>query len=269
MSEGRCTKFYPKDFCEQTIILETGFTQYVRPNNGRTTSKHVIEIDNRFVVPHNVDLLVKYQAHINTEKVNHDGMHKYLFKYVTKGFDCARSRIQPNSASSDSSNQTINEIDNYLECCYVPNEAAWRLLEYDIHHTDPSVERLPVHLPFENNVIYSEDDNLEQVIENPNNSTTKLTAWLQANMQHPLAKKYTYIEFPEYFTWGTPTQMENIGIIVMVIEELAGLLMSALPKENLIIYVCCSTLSKDQPLLLRSELYLVRNILHSVMHVRL
>lgn len=145
---------------------------------------------------------MKYQAHINIEKVNHDGMYKYLFKYVNKGFDCARSKIQPTSASSDPSGKTVNEIDNYLECRYVtPNEAAWRLLEFDSHYTDPSVERLPVHLPLENNVIYSEDDNLEQVIQNPKNMTTKLTGWLEANMNHPLAKQYTYLEFPEYFTW--------------------------------------------------------------------
>jgi hypothetical protein len=75
------------------------------------------------------------------------------------------------------------------------------LKEYDIHYSSISVERLPVHLPFENNVIYSEDDNLEEVIQNPMNMTTKLTAWLQANVEHPLAKQYTYIEFPEYFTW--------------------------------------------------------------------
>ncbi|KAJ1278908.1 hypothetical protein BS78_04G115000 [Paspalum vaginatum] len=202
MSECKCTKFYPKEFCEQTTILENGFTQYARPNNGIIVSKNGVDIDNRFVVPHNVDLVVKYQAHINTEKVNHDGMHKYLFKYVTKGFDCARSKILPNSALSNSSSETVNEIDNYLEFRYVtPNEATWRLLEFDIHCRDPSVERLPVHLPFENNVIYSEDDNLEEVIEDPNNMITKLTAWLEANSQHPLARQYTYIEFPEYFTW--------------------------------------------------------------------
>lgn len=26
MSEGKCTKFYPKEFCEETTILENGFT---------------------------------------------------------------------------------------------------------------------------------------------------------------------------------------------------------------------------------------------------
>jgi len=47
------------------------------------------------------------------------------------------------------------------------------LLQYDICHTDPSVERLPVHLPFENSVVFTEEDDLEEVIENPNNLITK------------------------------------------------------------------------------------------------
>lgn len=202
MSEEKCIKFYPKEFCEQTVVRENGFTEYARPNNKITARKNKVDIDNRFIVPHNVDLAVKYQAHINVEKVNHDGMHKYIFKYVTKGFDCARVGLQSNSSTSDSSTEIVNEIDNFLECCCVtPNDAAWRLLEYDIHHTDPSVERLPVHLPLQNNVIYSEDDNLEEVIEDPRNMTTKLTAWFDANMQHPAARQHTYIEFPEFWTW--------------------------------------------------------------------
>lgn len=197
MSEGRCSKFYPKEFCEHTYILQNGFTQYARPNNQIVVTKNWVDIDNRFIVPHNVDLVVKYQDHINLESVNHDGMHKYLFKYVTKVYDCSRAGIRRNSA-----NETINEIDNYLECpCVTPNDAAWRLLQFDIHHTDPSVERLLVHLPLENNVVYTEDDDLEEVIENPGNQKSKLTAWLEANSQFPQAREHTYIEFPEYFTW--------------------------------------------------------------------
>ncbi|EEC69243.1 hypothetical protein OsI_38264 [Oryza sativa Indica Group] len=108
----------------------------------------------------------------------------------------------PINAGSQSSSETINEIDNYLECrCVTPNDAAWRLQQFDIHHTDPSVERLPVHLPFENNVIFTEDDDLEEVIEDPNSSTTKLTAWLEANRENPSARQLTYIEFPEHWTW--------------------------------------------------------------------
>jgi hypothetical protein len=133
-------------------------------------NKNEIEVDNKFIVPHNVDLVVKYQAHINVERVNRDGMHKYLFKYVTKRFDCARIGIQRNPSTTGQSNDVVNEINNFLEGrCVTPNDGACRLLQYDIHHSYPAVERLPVHLPFENNVIFIEDDDLED----PNNVRTK------------------------------------------------------------------------------------------------
>jgi hypothetical protein len=104
-------------------------------------------------------------------------MHKYLLKYVTKGFDCARIGIQRGPSSSDQSNDIVNEIINFLECRGVtPNDGAWRLLQCDIHYMDPSVEHLHVHLPFENNVVFTEDDDLEQVLDNPNNVRTKLTS---------------------------------------------------------------------------------------------
>jgi hypothetical protein len=177
ITDGKCSKFYPKQICEHTTILENGFAQYARPNNGVVVNKKGIDVDNRFVVPHNVDLVVKFQAHINVERVNCDGMHKYLFKYVTKGFDCARIGIQRGPSSADQASDTINEINNFLKYrCVTPNDGAWRLLQYDIHYTDPSVERLPIHLPFENNVVFTEDDDLEEVLDNPNNVRTKLTS---------------------------------------------------------------------------------------------
>jgi hypothetical protein len=58
-----------------------------------------------------------------------------------------------------------------------------------------------VHLPFENNVIFTEDDDLEEVIENPRNVRTKLISWLEINSTSLDAINYTYIEFPEHFTW--------------------------------------------------------------------
>lgn len=120
---------YPKEYCEKTTILQNGHVRYARPNNGVTTEKNHIDLDNSFVVPHNVDLLVKYQAHINVERVNRDGMEKYLFKYVAMGFDCARVGIQRRRQPTYSSTQEIDEINTYLECrCIAPNEAAWRLL---------------------------------------------------------------------------------------------------------------------------------------------
>jgi hypothetical protein len=130
-------------------------------------------------VPHNVDLYVKYDAHINVESVNRDGMEKYLFKYTNKGTDRAKVAGQN---KEDHNAAPINEIKQYLDCrCITPNEAAWRLLQFDIHHTDPYIERLHVHLPLENSIIYAKDDNLEEVVSDPRKTVTKLTAWFEAN----------------------------------------------------------------------------------------
>jgi hypothetical protein len=128
MTDGSCSKIYPKQICEHTSILENRFAQYVGPNNEIVTNKNGIDVDNGFIVPHNVDLVVKYQAHINVERVNQDGMHKYLFKYVTKGFDSARIGIQRVSSTASSSNDIVNEINDFLEChCVTPNDGGWRL----------------------------------------------------------------------------------------------------------------------------------------------
>jgi hypothetical protein len=133
------------------------------------------------------------------------------------------------------------------------------------HYIIISVERLPVHLPFENNVIYSEDDNLEEVIQYPKNATTKLTTWLQAIEDHPIAKQYTYIEFSENFKWhlngiywdchgGFQNKIGRIALVNPSQGELCE---------------CCFALSKDQLHLLKLELPLAMNILHFVLHMRL
>jgi hypothetical protein len=67
MADRKCSKFYPKQFCGKTTILENSFAQYARLDNGLVAHKNRIDVDNRFIVPHNVDLLVKFQAHINVE----------------------------------------------------------------------------------------------------------------------------------------------------------------------------------------------------------
>ena len=104
--------------------------------------------------------MIKYQAHTNVERVNRDGMEKYLFKYIAKGFHCARVGFQRTRPSREPSVQRFDEIRAYLECrCIAPNEAAWRLLQFDVHYTSPAVERL--HMPFENCVVFTENDYLE------------------------------------------------------------------------------------------------------------
>jgi hypothetical protein len=70
IKNGKCSKNYPKDFHEATTVDESGFAIYKRPNNHRFVIKGGVKLDNRWIVPHNIELLKKYDAHINTEWCN-------------------------------------------------------------------------------------------------------------------------------------------------------------------------------------------------------
>jgi hypothetical protein len=50
-------------------------------------------------------------------------------------------------------------------------------------------------------MLYTKDDYLDQVINDPSKLITKLTAWLDANQHYPQARQHTYVEFPEHWTW--------------------------------------------------------------------
>ena len=46
-----------------------------------------VPLDNRYVVPHNIALCIKYNAHINVEVCASIKAVKYVYKYVYKGHD--------------------------------------------------------------------------------------------------------------------------------------------------------------------------------------
>jgi hypothetical protein len=66
-----------------------GYPIYQCIDTRHTILVHGVELDNRWVVPHNVFLSIKYDAHINIEVCNNIRVVKYLFKYIYKGHDCA------------------------------------------------------------------------------------------------------------------------------------------------------------------------------------
>ncbi|KAI5427405.1 hypothetical protein KIW84_032719 [Lathyrus oleraceus] len=67
MKDGKCSKYFPKQFQPETIVDQDGFPVYRRRDNGHTVLKNGIQVDNWNVVPYNAKLLTKYQAHINME----------------------------------------------------------------------------------------------------------------------------------------------------------------------------------------------------------
>jgi hypothetical protein len=180
MKKGKCSKFFPKPFQNDTNFTENGFTQYRRRDTNIYIRIDNNNLDNRWVVPHNLQLLKKYQAHINVEYVNKSKLLKYLCKYINKGPDKAKAlfeRIKKNvDPPTNDETREIDEIKEYLECRYIcEQDAIWRLLGFNIHYHWPPVERLPVHLPFMNIVTVQKNAKLKNIISDPKNQKTKLT----------------------------------------------------------------------------------------------
>ncbi|KAJ3705389.1 hypothetical protein LUZ61_009094 [Rhynchospora tenuis] len=218
MDDGKCKKYYPKEFASSTILTHDDFVQYKRRDLGVTVEKNGVILDNRHVVPHNIKMLLKYDAHVNVERCRSTSLVKYLFKYLSKGHDRAMISVQSTAASSHTSTasnsasapstrqqtaqEAVDEIRHYLDCRYLtPHESIWRVFSYDIHYSYPSVERLPVHLPSQNNVVFSDFQELYEIAQNDFFGFTKLMAWFELNKTDELARNLTYIEIPTKFTW--------------------------------------------------------------------
>ncbi|KAI5410637.1 hypothetical protein KIW84_055960 [Lathyrus oleraceus] len=60
MKDGKCSKYFSKQFQPETIVDQDGFPVYRRRDNGHTVLKNGIQVDNRNVVPYNAKLLTNY-----------------------------------------------------------------------------------------------------------------------------------------------------------------------------------------------------------------
>jgi hypothetical protein len=162
MEDGKCKKQYPHKFQSETVTNVNEYTIYRRRDTGRTVLVHGIELDNCWVVPHNVYLSTKYDAHINVEVYNNIRVVKYLFKYVYKGHDRATVEISCQSNNATEGNVAeANGIKKYLDCRYVSAlEAAWRIFKFDMHERFPNVQYLQYHLPNQQMVLFNDEDDV-------------------------------------------------------------------------------------------------------------
>ncbi|KAJ1701031.1 hypothetical protein LUZ63_000810 [Rhynchospora breviuscula] len=209
MEDGKCKKYFPKEFTQSTILTHDEFVQYRRRNLGITVEKSGCILDNRYVVPHNIKMLLKYNAHINVERCHSTKMVKYLFKYISKGHDRAMVSMQSASSSTsrpptqqEAAQAAPDEIRHYLDCRYLtPHESIWRIFSYSIHYSNPSVERLPVHLTSQNNIVFADFQELDEIANSDSYGFTKLMAWFELNKTDELARQLTYVQIPTQFTW--------------------------------------------------------------------
>ena len=112
MKDGRCSKRYPREFSETTVLDENAYPVYRRRDNGQTFLKNGFVYDNRYIVPYNPYLSAKYSAHINVEIATSITSVKYLYKYVYKGSDRAMVALLEEEDMRD-------EIKMYLDARYV------------------------------------------------------------------------------------------------------------------------------------------------------
>jgi hypothetical protein len=98
--------------------------------------------------------------------------------------------------------QNRDEIKAYLEGRYVfASDASWRLFSFRMHDETPSVTHLAVHEPGMHTVVYNDNANIFETVDSEQNQKTTLTEYFQANIDYPLAREVTYMDFPSMFTW--------------------------------------------------------------------
>jgi hypothetical protein len=80
------------------------------------------------------------------------------------------------------------------------------ILIFNIHYEDPPVERLNFHLENEQQVIFPDNENIENIVRK-GVRTTKFTEWMEANKKYPIAREQTYGDFPTKFVWHESNKM--------------------------------------------------------------
>ncbi|GKD66802.1 uncharacterized protein Tco_1308910 [Tanacetum coccineum] len=190
----KCTKKFPKQFNESTVIDDSGYAIFKRRNDGSTIKKSETDLHNGYIVPYNPGLLRRYQAHINVKYCNQVGSIKYLFKYINKG---------PDRVSATIDGEEVNEIKDYLNCRYLlACEAAWSIYGFDIHYRTPSIERSPFHLKDEQHVIFDATKSIDYAVDKSSVNETKFESWMELDKTDPFACSLLYVEIPRYYVWN-------------------------------------------------------------------
>nr|GEX59345.1 DNA helicase [Tanacetum cinerariifolium] len=143
---GTCNRNFPKPYCNKTYIDKEGFVHYRRRDTEIQVQRQHVWLDNRYVVPYNVTLCLRYYAHINVE-CGWTMLIKYLFKYISKGTDRVITNVTKPLPNDPSASNTlaiqIDDLKNYVEARYIgPHEACWRILDFPIHYCNPPVQTL-------------------------------------------------------------------------------------------------------------------------------
>jgi len=195
MVNGKCSKYFPRDFVDTSTTNKNGYPTYKRRNNKRIIQKKgvSIDIDNRWIVSYNPYLSQKYNCHINVEICSSIKSVKYLYKYIYKGEDKVLISLENEK----------NEIKKFVKARYVSApEGIWRLFNFGLQKRSHTVERLPVHLEGQQNVYFRKGQDIPSMLEKGQH--TKLTRYFELcenNPDDPDFQKLKYIDVPKHYIW--------------------------------------------------------------------
>ena len=199
MENGECKKHFPKPLQQQTEFSVNGYPLYRRRGQHRAElRRHTV--NDSWVVPHNPQLLMKFNCHMNVEVCTTVRSVKYIFKYIHKGNDAAHVEIRQNYLNHD-------EILQHLNARYVgPHQAVFRIMQYKMHDKSHIIIRLAIHLPLQQNVHF-QNGNEQQALQC--NEQTMLTAFFKLNQLDQNAHQYLYHEIPEHYTFNKSAKKWN------------------------------------------------------------
>ncbi|KAG7594947.1 P-loop containing nucleoside triphosphate hydrolase [Arabidopsis thaliana x Arabidopsis arenosa] len=229
MVDGQCSKLYPKKHQEITKVGSDGYPVYRRRLTEDYIEKGDVKCDNRYVVPYNKKLSLRYNAHINVEWCNQNGSIKYLFKYINKGPDMVTVIVEPinqpktgetstgstatgdtatTAQEPDSNEKKKDEIKDWFDCRYVSaSEAVWRIFKFPIQHRSTPVLKLSFHVEGKQSVYFDPKSQIADVLDRVSNEDSQFMAWLTLNRKNAVgkngkrARELLYAEIPAYFTW--------------------------------------------------------------------
>ncbi|XP_050876133.1 uncharacterized protein LOC127079808 [Lathyrus oleraceus] len=195
MKDGHCKKRYPKQFLDETRQGTDSYPEYRRRFDESVSLGRDRSVDNRWVVPYNPWLLLKYDCHINVEICSSIKSIKYLYKYVYKGPDRVAMEVHKGSY--------MDEVQQYVDARWIcAPEAIWKIFRFTLYRLYPSVERLQIHLPNRHQVRFYDHQQIADVLNNERNSKTMLTQFFALNLRDPQARKYLYREIPKHYCWN-------------------------------------------------------------------
>ncbi|KAI5432184.1 hypothetical protein KIW84_036071 [Lathyrus oleraceus] len=195
MKDRHCKKRYPKQFLDETRQGTDSYPEYRRRFDESVSLGKDRSVDNRWVVPYNPWLLLKYDCHINVEICSSIKSIKYLYKYVYKGPDRVAMEVHKGSY--------MDEVQQYVDARWIcAPEALWKIFQFTLYRLYPSVERLQIHLPNRHQVRFYDHQQIADVLNNERNSKTMLTQFFALNLRDPQARKYLYREIPEHYCWN-------------------------------------------------------------------